>query len=95
MQLRPLMQLLQLTVMLHVCRFREEELYDDMAQWERKGDGIAPLAPDTEVVQNINEHRSGTRSLHTYFPPLFVPLSSLSSSTSSSPLPAVADTTEH
>ena len=39
------------------ARFREEELNEDMAQWERKGDGIAPLRPDTEVVQNINKHK--------------------------------------
>ena len=39
------------------CRFREEELFDDMAQWERKGEGIKPLPADTEVVANINDHR--------------------------------------
>ena len=39
------------------CRFREEELFDDMVQWERKGDGIKPLPADTEVVANINDHR--------------------------------------
>ena len=36
-----------------------------MAQWERKGDGIAPLRPDTEVVQNINEHRYPFIQVHT------------------------------
>jgi len=30
---------------------------DDKPSWERKGEGIAPLAPDTEVVDNINDHR--------------------------------------
>ena len=34
-----------------------------MAQWERKGDGIVPLAADTETVQNINEHRCCSSSL--------------------------------
>ena len=30
---------------------------DDRPSWERKGEGIAPLAPDTEIVENINNHR--------------------------------------
>ena len=39
------------------CRFRDEALGDDKAQWERKGEGIPQLKPDTETVQNINDHR--------------------------------------
>ena len=41
-----------------LLRFREPVPNDDgKPQWERKGEGIAPLAPDTEVVENIHEHR--------------------------------------
>ena len=39
-------------------RFRDA-LPDDAnrPQWERKGEGIAPLAPDTEVVESIHNHQ--------------------------------------
>ena len=39
------------------CRFREAVQDDEKPLWECKGEGIAPLQPDTEIVQNINEHR--------------------------------------
>ena len=38
-------------------RFRDNLLDADKLAWERKGDGLVPLEPDTEPVQNINEHR--------------------------------------
>ena len=37
--------------------FREAVQDEDKPLWERKGQGITPLEPDTETVQNINEHR--------------------------------------
>ena len=41
-----------------VDRFRDAlPADDDKPSWERKGEGIAPLAPDTEVVENIHDHR--------------------------------------
>ena len=41
-----------------MLRFRDTLPNDaDKPQWERKGEGIAPLAPDTEIVENINNHR--------------------------------------
>ena len=48
-------------IILDMCsRFRDAQLPEDAQLWEltgKPGEGIVPLEPDTEPVQNINAHR--------------------------------------